>query len=253
MKAKQLFENAASKTHMPFVSGDTFLFCVSDRLAKRGPKGNADGVPFRPWNLARASMTRREIKPVDTGLPEDTVICSPAFYRENDLIHVSFIAGVPEEGAVRYNLYAMSGPSFDELSAPKAVSEQSARIGFVSPTHFCLGGRNRLTLLCRKTKRQQILTTSLHRIVRATFDASNPDRLLVTGIDDWGDRVTLLHNMTTDETREISVDGPIYKSSLDGERVVFAHRESEDVEDYQLRVSEYELIETPETVTVESR
>ncbi len=261
MKAKKLFPKLAAKTHMPFVSGDVIVFCQSSRLLRRTQKGrfwDREGKPvenpeikYRPWDLAYVEVKRPKIRTIETGLPEDSILCSPAFFQKDGRVQFSFIGGVPEGDRLHFHLYSMSGPSFDQLSRAEKVGDRKTKVGFISPSHFCHGQGRSLVLLDRASKRQIRLTPTLERILRATFDPEAPHRILMTGINDWADRVTLLYDLKTERTEELRAEGSVYKSCLSGSEVIFANRESQDEEDYELRKAPVSLDPTLETVKVE--
>ena len=251
MSSKRVFTKLAAKTHMPFFSDGTIIFCMNEVPARLqtmpdAPETTSD---YRPWRIYRADWATKSIHPVHTTMPDNAVLCNPMFFKENNQLQVSFIAGIPHPGGLSYRLYEMHGSDWDTLSDPRKVGEQFARTGFVSPRHFCLGGEHTLDLMDRLSHLRYRLTTSMQRIARVTFDPRQPSRLLVTGIRDERYK-TIVYDIDTQETSEITGPAPAYKACLVGNRVVFSYRESTELEDFQLHVAPLELQPATETVTV---
>ncbi len=253
MSSKRLFTKIAARTHMPFFSDGTIIFCMNEDPAtlRTGTDGSEQETPYRPWRIFRADWTSKTIVPVRTTMPDKVVLCNPMFFRDKGDLHVSFIAGIPNSGGFAYHLYAMYGASWETLCDPVKVGDQFARTGFVSPRHFCLGGEQELNLMDRINHKRYRLMTSLDRIARITFDPQQPSRLLITGSS--GDQYkTLIFDVDTDTVSQIVGPAPVYKACLVGNRVVFSYRESEEIEDFQLHVAPLELQPTSDSVSIEA-
>ncbi|HBT77678.1 MAG TPA: hypothetical protein DEB39_12325 [Planctomycetaceae bacterium] len=251
MSSKRVFGKLAAKTHMPFFSDGTIVFCMNEVPARLQTLPDMPEMTseYRPWRIYRADWATRSLHPVRTDMPENAVLCNPMFFKENGELHLSFIAGVPHPGGLSYRLYEMHGADWETLSDPAPVADRFARTGFVSPRHFCLGGEHALDLMDRLSHQRYRVTTSMQRIARVTFDPRQPSRLLVTGARDELYK-TLVHDLDTGETGEIIGPAPVYKACLVGNRVVFSYRESLELEDFQLHVAPLELRPATETVTV---
>ena len=256
MNAKRLFNKVAQKTHMPFYNDGEIVFCVNERLITRqfGQKyGLSRPSEYRPWKLACANWNKKSICPISVNMPEDAVLCNPTFYRTNEKILFSFVAGIPRDEELDYHLYQMTGDSWETLSEPVPVLQEHARTGFVSPRHCCIGGESYLVLYDRQKNEWQRVDTSLFRIARAIYDPENPARLLITGPDETDAYCTLIFDVDSKETLEIRGPAPVYKCCLVGNRIVFSYRESEDLEDYQLHIAPADFSPTDETVSLELR
>jgi len=254
MKRQRLFNQIVQKTHMPFYHNGTLIFCTSQRIVKKrfGTRGNSvSDAEYRPWKLAYADWQTKAIRPLETGLPEDAVHCNPMFHVENGILHVSFIAGIPNETAMHYLLYEMHGSSWDSLSEPRNVFEEFSSMGFISPRFICHGDAQSVYLVDKNDGNRFLVNTSFDAIFRATYDPDHLAKILVTGMDEYDQYRTLLHDIDTNETLEIKGPAPTYKACLVGDRIVFAYRESEDVEDYQLCVAPLELEATDRVITLE--
>jgi hypothetical protein len=249
---------------MPFFDGQTLLFCQAGspieyqtpreggiwRILTQKPELRAhfaqlprhSTLRYRPWKLAWCPWQDRRPRPLFTGLPADAVECSPAFYREGDVYHVSFLGGVPGPQGLTYFLYQMSGNSLDQLSRPDRVSEQPTRLGFVSARHICTESLDGV----RVTERARGLTFQLilpwNHLYRATFASDAPQQLLLSGQDEQGVFRTLQYDCDTGATHEVQAAGPLYKASLCGGEVVFAYRGEGDFEDRHLRRGSASLV-----------
>ena len=256
MKPRKLFDNLAQKTHMPFYNDGELVFCINEQItAKHFGKrqGQEKPLQYRPWKIAHAEWGKKKISPVEVPLPDDAILCNPTFYKEDGLIFLSFVAGITDEDRIDYHLYQMFGPSWKELCEPVQLAEEHARTGFISPRHHCFGGLSFLTLFDRKVEQWSRLSTSLQQITRAIYDPVNPANLLLTGSNETGDFRTLRFNVDTGETLELKGPVPLYKSCLVNDKVVFSHRESDDLEDYHLCLETTLYEWTVESVNIESR
>ena len=256
MQTKRVFSKLAQKTHMPFYSDGTLLFCLNDKPIRHKAdkkvrqflhKENLE-VAYRPWKLARAEWASKKIHKINCPMPAEAILCNPTFYEENGILNVSFIAGIQNNGINQYHLYQMTGDSWDSLSQPQIVGRGPARTGFVNSRFFCLGSTRDLMLLDRQKHERFRLTTSLQEISRAIYDPENPTRLLITGRNQSNEYLTLLFNTETKEVQEIRGPAPCYKACLVGNRIVFSYRESEELEDYQIHVAPAIFNPTSETV-----
>lgn len=240
---------------MPFYNDGMLIFCMNETVASRqvdrqlrtaGPTVTA----YRPWTLATAEWASKKIAPLTVGMPSDAILCNPTFYQDGQELRVSFIAGVPFENGLSYHLYEMVGDSWQNFSPPQQVGNEFAKTGFVSSIYYCLGGERQLVLLDRRSHDRFRLTTSLHEISRAIYDPERPPRLLITGINAWGEFVTLMFDMETQEVTEICGPAPSYKACLIGDRILFSYRESDEVEDYQIHIAPATFEPSSETVEV---
>ncbi|SDT89486.1 hypothetical protein SAMN05444156_0510 [Verrucomicrobium sp. GAS474] len=239
-------------THMPFLDGETLVFCRADNFIEKTfgqgasfPK-EADRVPtnrsflYRPWKLAFCAWKNGHARSIQTGLPVAAIECSPAIYRENGKIFLSFISGTPSDGTLHYRLYTSSGPTLEELEPARPISNQTALYGFVSAVHICRGKGNELELLEKESGKILRVTTDFQGISRVTFLSEEPQKLLITGVDKARNYRTALHDLTTQQTWDLCSEGNLYKSTVHGETVVFAHKLA-GKENRELRHGQYTL------------
>lgn len=241
---------------MPFYNDGTLVFCVNDepvrcsadQKVKQLLRQENLEVAYRPWKLAIADWTTKRIRNVNLPFPNDAVLCNPTFYEEDGVLNVSFIAGKPTTGAEQYRLYHTSGTSWLDLAAPQVAARRPARTGFVNARFYCLGSASELLLLDRQDDERYRLTTSLQRISRAIYDPEKPDRLLITGMNRFQEFLTLIFDTETRSVQEVRGPAPCYKACLVGSRIVFAYRESEELEDYHIHIAPAVFQPTDETV-----
>jgi len=253
MKTQRLFNQIVQKTHMPFYNDGTLIFCTNQRIVKKRFRSHDDAISdaeYRPWKLALADWKTKSIRNLDTGLPADVVHCNPMFHVENGVIRVSFIAGFPNDVAMHYLLYEMHGASWDTLSAPKKVSEEFTSMGFISARYICRGDARSLYLIDKQNGNRSRVNVPFDVLFRVTYDPDRPTRLLLTGKDEYDQYRTLVYDIDTQETLEIKGPAPTYKACLVGNRIVFAYRESADLEDYQLCVAPLVLEATDKVITL---
>ena len=263
MSLETVFDGADFKSHMPFCDGKTLLFCRSDQTVRVGFEHGGSfrrhlrrnsplreqlaGVAaptereYRNWKLSYACFTERLPQRLETGLPENAVECSPAFFKADDTWHVSFIGGIPGRYQFHYRLYSMSGPSLQSLSPAQIVSPQPTRAGFVSPLHTCLVYDRKLHLLDRQTQQSSMIVPPFAAILRVSFSADQPQHLIVTGVGDQNVISTLIYHLEDQQTWELDSAGDAYKPSLWGDQILFAERRADDFEDRVLRSGTFAL------------
>jgi hypothetical protein len=261
--SEELFKEYPQKTHMPFFDERLLVFCAAGepveqaftsggsiwetRKASSALEQALGNVPrsrtvrYRAWKLHYAFWNDRRPQRLATGLPAHAVECNPAFYWEDGQCHVSFTGGTPEAERLVYHLYEMSGPAIDRLGPPRRVLDAPTTLGFVSPRYVCFGRGRDLVLREKRTNEQRILECPLAHVYRVAFRADQPEQLLLTGEDQDGQPRTLLYDLATDETFEVTTPEPVYKAGLCGDRIVFAQRLGGEFEDRQLRHGTYRL------------
>jgi hypothetical protein len=267
-----VFSGKKIASHMPFFDGTTLVFCDSGtpkainfehrgtiwksmrgnlKLAERLkdlPKSTT--VNYRAWKLAYCNWNDKIVHRIATGLPDEAIECSPAFYRENNHVHLSFIAGVPSDKGIFYKLYTTSGPDFSRLEAPQPQPYGVPFFGFVSPYHVCWGVRNLLYLKEKATGLMLRFKCDFARILRVTFCSETPSRLLITGVDTKYQFRTLLHDLSASTTQEVVSndktgavkDGLVYKSSIYKNEIIHARRLGSGFEDRELFHGDYTLL-----------
>ncbi len=270
MAPHRVFPQAVFKTHMPFFDGQHLVFCASDAprrhpIACRGEIWAALArraelrrdffdlpqqcdVEYRPWKLAYSFWPAGRVRRIETGLPPEAVECSPASYREAGQWHVSFVGGLPARHGWSYHLYKLSGPSLDQLRRAEKVVPQPVRAGFVSPRYLCTGGRRKLDLTDRIRGTRFSLACPLQSMFRVSYRADDLESLILSGVDDYGRNVTLLHRIDSGSTHEISSPADVYKPSLFARRLIFARRDEDGEEDRELWEGPYHL--EPSFVTI---
>jgi hypothetical protein len=239
---------------MPFYRDGTLIFCTSQQITQRQFRSSDTTVrdtEYRPWKLALADWETGAIRSLETGLPEDVIHCNPMFHVEDGVIRVSFIAGFPHEVAIHYLMYEMHGTSWDTLSEPQKVSEEFTCMGFISPRHICSGDTQTLYLTDKEDGSRFRVKTLFEAILRAAYDPDCPTRLIITGMDECDQYRTVIYDTVSHETLEINGPAPTYKACLVGNRIAFARRETEDIEDYQLCTAPFVLEATDKAITLE--
>jgi len=257
-----VFSRGSFRSHMPFFDGETLLFCRSDdavqqefrhggSLWRRLPRDRRlreqfKNVPqtvsltYRSWKLHYCSWKDRQPQRLETGLGPNAIECSPAFYRENDEVHVSFIGGLPTAKRFVYHLCTMSGPSLEELAPAQQVAPLETSIGFVSPLYVCFGGRT-LLVQERDSGAQHRVSVPVDHLYRATFRADDPHSLIFTGLHKNGEPQTWLFDMKSKETSQVISDIPVYKSTLFKDQLITAVKEGDGIENRQLKSGSYTL------------
>ena len=263
MTAAKVFSQRKMKTHMPFATDATLLFCSAGRPIRQEfecggtiwqrMKSNSrlkshfkdlarkKVVVYRPWKLHFMSWSDQQPKRIETGLPASAVECSPAFYHANGTYFVSFIGGVPGRNAVGYHLYQMSGPTLDELQAATPVRSNPTFVGFLSEKYICYGRKGLIHLDDRAGGEQLRLRAPFARVLRVSFRTDEPEQLIMTGSSEEGEVVNLVYAVDTGETYEISSTESLYKPTLHDDQVVFAKKLSHDFEDRELWKAPFSL------------
>lgn len=248
---------------MPFFDGQTLMFCGSDspvhshfanrgtlhkrlprepQLTERiGPLPAASRVSYRRWKLYYAAWNDRRPQHLNTGLPADAVECSPAFYHESGVAHVSFIGGIPGDRNIVYHLYGMQGPSFDHLSPAAPLVPQATRVGFAAPGYICYMRSGPLEIVDNASGQRRQIAVPLVRVLRASFRADAPNSLIITGVAADGTRKTLVYGLASDKTQEVHASVPVYKSTIVGPRLIVSQSSGSGIEPYQLVSTGYTL------------
>ena len=268
---ERLFKNDKVASNMPFFDGKTLLFCQSGDPVQTNVRTTGtifkairrnkvlaeklknlpreQSVTYRAWKLAYCNLPDTTIYPINIGLPGNVAERSPSFYRENGLIHLSFISGGPTSAGFHYRLYTCSGPDFEHLSPPQSVDKPPLYFGFVSPLHICWGAGNTVQLTDKSTGKNFSLTTSFYRVASVSFLAEDPSLFLITGILNRDfECQSVLYDLKTGETSDVSAGGSVYKSSLHGRKLFFAQRSDEVFENRHLIQAEATL--SPSTIQI---
>jgi hypothetical protein len=243
-----VFSGLKAATNMPYFDGKTLVFCQSVSpiektikctgsiwkttrhnkvLAERFKNlPRTQEIQYRAWKLAYCNWEDKVIHPINTGLPENVAERSPSFYREGGKIHLSFISGIPSEAGHSYQLYTTSGPDLEHMAPATPLFRHRLFFGFVSQHHICWGVRNVLNLKEKATGKTFRLTVNVDRVACVSVLAKDPAKLLITGLDKNLGYQTFLYDLATGNTSNVSVGGPVYKSSLDEARLVFVQKKT---------------------------
>jgi|GEM_PF-3351118 len=246
---RQVFKDRRFRTHMPFCDGTDLVFCragepvrrevpckgnLHTRLSPRSPLAKhfanlpaAKTATFRAWKIYHKSWPDGPASRLDTGFADHAVECSPAFFRQDAELRVSFIAGTLGSFGFDYRLYEMVGPSFADLGPPVPVIKRPTNVGFVSPLHVCYRSGPHLVLRGRTSGDEQKLELPFTRLLRASFQHDHPERLLITGTVDER-RVTVLYDLAAGRTQELRASGDLYKPTIFGGRVLHAEDASSE-------------------------
>ncbi len=255
MATTRVFSNLSQKTHMPFYNGNELLFCWNEepvtKLIGYHPEWKDPGrqMSYRPWRMAWADWTSKQITTIQTGMARDAILCNPTFFRKDQILTLTFTAGIPHANGFDYHLYQMTGESWESLSTPQQIGPPACRTGFVNSKFCCFGG-SRLDLIDRAFHVRYRITTSLLDVSRVSYDPNDHERLLLTGRNTEEVYTTLLFHTQTRELQEIITPANCYKACLVGSRLVFSNRESEELEDYQLHITSPEIGNSEEFVSI---
>lgn len=266
--AERFFDEAKSRSHMPFTDGKLLFFCQSEETAttqfdyggialrsirptsrlfqhfQRMPRNVA--LDYRVWKIYFSPLEKFQPQRLSTGLPSGAVECSPAFFQDQDgMWHVSFVGGVPGRERMRYQLYRMSGPSLAELSRPALVHDWPTRAGFVSPKHIGFALGSELHLKSRQAGDAQKLSVPFVNILRLSFCAEQPEQIIISGVDHNAQIQTLIYQAGTGETFELDGASEVYKPTIFGNRILFAKRLKGGFEDRELWQDTYKLRPSP--------
>jgi hypothetical protein len=240
-------------THMPFFDGETLVFCESGStlsqtiqnqgtiwkrihrnktLAERFKDlPRSQEVPYRAWKLRYCNWADKQVRPISTGLSADIPERAPCLYKEGGKVHLSFVAGK----FPNYSLYTCSGADLDSLEAPVPMPNRPLIFGFVSQHHICWGAGNTIRLSEKATgKAYRFMADGLTRVSSVNFLSENQAKLLITGHDKEHAYHTVLYDLGTGEVQEVLAGGPVYKSSLHANQIVFSTRLEEGFENRQL-------------------
>jgi hypothetical protein len=272
-EVRSVFPEGGPSSHMPFFDGNTLVFSQSGSLREQAfQRGGSiwqtvsrnpalaerfEGLPktqqitFRAWKLAYCDWNDKLIRPLITGLPEDGVECSPAFYKEDGKIYLSFVGGTHSKSGLTYKLYTASGVDLAHMEPAKPLPNLPVFFGFVSPHHVCWGIHNTLRITEKATGNTFTFETSFGRVVRASFLASDPSKLLITGLNADRTHATVIYDLSTEGISDVSVCGDVYKSSIYEDQIIFARTTGQKFESRELCHGAYTL--SPSAIKINKR
>ena len=216
-------------THMPFLHPDGMLYAAA-------PEATA-GTPAR-WKIhiePRGGISAR----LHTGLPKDMIECSPALARFPGGFALTFIG----QHSGEYRFYRMEGPDLTWLSPARPVEilgHPGAHAGTVSEAFEAVDRAEMAGIEVSVFGQPAVVIPyerfGLEEVARIAFEFARPWRMLVSGRieSEWH---TFVHDFKTGEIFRIRLhDGRgVYKASIDGERLAYAERLSEDFEAREIR------------------
>ena len=260
---QRLFAQDKYRTHMPFFDGTQLLFCraaepvamnfrcggsiwktmtANPRLQERfASLPRSSLVRCRAWKIHLQMSGSNSVRRIATGLPDNAVECSPAFFSDAGSLRVSFIGGIPGPDRIDYRLYQMTGPSWDELTTATPVLSFPTSVGFVSPSYVCFHSGHNLVLRDRRTSSVTRMSTPFLRLLRASYRHDAPEQILATGLLATREAVTLLFDTKRGTTQEVRADGPLYKPSIYGDTAYYARRLDSSVDAYYIWRGPYSL------------
>jgi hypothetical protein len=210
MTLKQIHDRG-DMTHMPFLAPRqqkrrVLFFCKADR-----PK---------IWKLHYED--ERGVHRVNTGLPDDTVECSPTAWLDDTGWHISFIGGNTPANR-RYYLYRMDGMTLDSLAQATVVIKTGA--GFVhnerlvytrEGTVFIDDGQNKI----------RTINFQNHRIYRVSYRPDEMETLIITAHDVQKNKIYVIeHDLVTNNENIIACDGKAaYKCAILGTEIIYADK-----------------------------
>jgi hypothetical protein len=210
-------------THMPFLAplssgGRILFFCCSDET--------------RIWKLVYEE--NNDYFRIETGLPEDTIECSPTAWHDDEGWHISFIGGFTPE-CRDYFLYRMDGTDLRRMAPARQV--QMASVGFVYKNRIVYGDQNKIVF--KEEKRTIIIDVPDSYLYRISYCPDNPDLLLASVHNRVTKNVYLLeHDLKTGIQNKIECDGvAAYKCAILGNEMVYANRTGNRFEQRQVTVA----------------
>ena len=221
-------------THMPFLHPDGMVFAAAPEAT--------DGAPAS-WKIhieASGGIAARLL----TGLPDDTVECSPALARFPGGFALTFIGQRDGE----YRFYRMEGPDLASLSPAlpaEILGRSGAHAGTVSAVFEAVDRPEVAGIETSAFGQPAVVIPyerfGLEEVARLAFEIARPWRMLVSGRM-GEERHTVVNDFKTGETFRIRLaDGRgVYKASIDGDRMAYAERLSEAFEAREVRFAEAE-------------
>ena len=216
-------------SHMPFLHPDGMLYAAAPEVS--------DGAPAR-WKI--------HIEPdggicarLFTGLPSDVIECSPVLARFPGGFALTFIG--QRDGYYRF--YRMEGTGLTRLSPARPVDilgRSGAHAGTTSSAFEAVDrpevGGIEVSAFHQSATVIPYERFGLEEVARIAFEFAKPWRMLVSGRM-GEERHTVVHDFKTGETFRIRLaDGcGVYKASIDGERMAYAERLSENFEAREIR------------------
>lgn len=210
-------------THMPFLvpwkgGKRVLIFCSSDKS--------------RIWKLH--CEQNGEVFRIDTGLPPDTIECSPTAWHDAAGWHVSFIGGFTPSNR-KYYLYRLDGPCLHSLAAAKAILH--ANTGFIFQDRIVHGRQN--IIYVRKDKAEYEFCFPDSHFYRISYRPDFPDCLLVSIHAEKSNEIYVIElNILTGEQHKIECDGkPAYKCAMLGNEIIYADKCGSGFEERNIKVA----------------
>lgn len=232
----EFMHNRGFMTHMPFLAplpsgGRLLFFCCSDET--------------RVWKLVYEE--NNDYFRIETGLPENTIECSPTAWQDTEGWHVSFIGGFTPE-CRDYYLYRLDGKDLRRM--PPATKVCMASVGYVYQKRLVRGDQNVIVVEdsdANQTARINIPNSHLYRL---SYSPDNPELILASVHDRIKKEVYLLEqNMITGEQAKIECDGvAAYKCAVLGGEMLYADKTGKQFE--QRRITQAKTIKRTHLQTV---
>lgn len=208
-------------THMPFEAyahgfGKALFFCRKNALGR--------------WRLFISQGGHEQ--EMATGLPAEWNICCPAAEYDGDDLMMSIIAGPPDG---QYHLYRLA-PDTDGVF--RQVSSTPADAGYWRENWTVTATRHGPVNILHNGIRRLIHIEKLNYIYRVSFDASQPNCIMVTA--DVANAMTLYRIPVKDISAATVITLPSgacpYKGvmSPDGRTLLYAERTGDDFEDRRI-------------------
>lgn len=212
---------------MPFICNGIAACCL-----KTGGKWKVHANSGNGWNR------------VDTGLPEESVECSPFIYAESVSeggMSLSFIGGGYESNRKLY-LYRIH----DFLRNPFVERVAESECGFCFKNFTVLCGRNGPIYVYRDSCTRVVAITGAVHYYRISSMPDNPNSLVVSWQDMSGNMLTHVVNPESRKAWELRCGGGFaYKPVVYGGMCYHAVRCGEGFEDRRIEEGVPELVECP--------
>ena len=229
---------------MPFLMANSMLVCIGHTIVD-------PLTTYVAWKIHLADSDN-ELRRIETGLPQDSIECSPSCYITNNVYIMTFYGGVwaQDRSHIRYSQYRMTGLSLDSLSKARKVNDDPLRTGFDGPLYAARGVKEEAVIDRKSDGKVLIFNGRFETLNRLTFRADAPHQILATGLTTNMTFKTYLIDLELGVFREVMVDGKsVYKSSICGNRIAYTVGDGD--EDRRIEFGVPQIAITRDPITLE--